>query len=93
MTQGNKEVKRGARMGAWDGRRGPPTPSPSFLQKSAESLEKKGLDFLTSAKNCKKLQKSAQDPEKTDVRFWTLKIGKGIERPHAHPRGICKNIE
>ena len=70
MTQGSKEVKREWEMGAWGGKRGPPTPSPSFLQKSAELLERKGLEFLPNAKKCRKVQKSAQAFEKAEVRYW-----------------------
>jgi len=36
-----------------------------FLPKSAETIENKRVEFLASAKKCKKAQKSAQEYEKT----------------------------
>jgi hypothetical protein len=41
-----------------------PPPPRVFFAKSAESLEKKRVEFLVSAKKCKKVQKSAHVFEK-----------------------------
>jgi len=43
-----------------------------FLPKSAETIEKKRVEFLASAKKCKKAQKSAQEFEKRE-----LEVGSG----------------
>jgi hypothetical protein len=38
-----------------------------FLAKSAETLEKKRVELLESARKCKKAQKSAQQYEKKEL--------------------------
>jgi hypothetical protein len=80
-------------MSAWVGRRGPPTPFPAFLQKSAELIERKGLSFLTSAKKSKRVQKSAQEFEKAEVKYWEQELKGEMEPLHPHCPGICKSIK
>jgi hypothetical protein len=60
--------KRGAREGS-----SAPTPPPAFLAKSAESLENKRVEFCGSARKYKKVQKSVEECEKTEVRGWKFK--------------------
>jgi hypothetical protein len=39
--------------------------TPGFLSKSAEAIENKRVESFASARKCKKVQKSAQEFEKT----------------------------
>jgi hypothetical protein len=80
-------------MGGCGRRSGPPTPSPCLLQKSAEAIEKKGLDFLRSAKKCKIVQKSAQAYEKAAVGFLIWETAKHLERLHPRVQGTCRNLK
>jgi len=43
----------------------------SFLAKSAETIEKKQVEFLVSATKCKKAQKSAQECEKKELESYS----------------------
>jgi hypothetical protein len=53
-------------------------PHPRVSVKGAESYEKKRVDFLAGAKNCKEMQKSAEESERKGVKKLRLeKKGRG----------------
>jgi hypothetical protein len=54
-------------------------------------LENKGVEFCVSAKKRKKVQKSAQEFEKAEVRYCGLEVG-GENRDEAplHPRAFVR---
>jgi hypothetical protein len=56
------------------------TPPPVFLRKSSESYEKKRVEFCESARKCKKVQKSAEEYEKAEVRCWRFEVGRENEK-------------
>jgi hypothetical protein len=46
-----------------------PTPSGFFSTQSAESPEKKRVEFCVSAKKCRRMQKSAEECEKKELEY------------------------
>ena len=54
----------------------------------------KGFEFLGDARKCKKVQKSAEECEEKEVRYWEAGTGSEIEKLYPpHPPGICKDVK